>query len=91
VLLGFLGRHAIPAPDVRAPDGTLQARRLWIGIQKEHGRIYDAIRGGQRAQAHNAMRTHLALPQARRGALPPAPLGDTERARKGGFRWRVSC
>jgi len=61
---------------VRASDGTPQARRLClIGIQKEHGRIYDAIRGGQRAQAHNAMRTHLALPQARRGALalPPAP------------------
>jgi len=34
-------------------------RRYLIAIQKEHGRIYAAIRSGQPAEARNAMRMHL--------------------------------
>jgi DNA-binding FadR family transcriptional regulator len=59
-LLEFLGRHVIPRQSVRVSVGTPQSqRRYLIGIQKEHGRIFGAIRSGQPAEARNAMRTHL--------------------------------
>jgi DNA-binding FadR family transcriptional regulator len=45
---------------VRVSVSTPQAQRQYlIGIQKEHGRIYEAIRDGQPAEARKAMRTHL--------------------------------
>jgi DNA-binding FadR family transcriptional regulator len=59
-LLEFLGRHVIPRQSVRVSIGTPQAQRQYlVGIQKEHGRIYEAIRAGQSAEARKAMRTHL--------------------------------
>src|SRR5262249_24866843 len=59
-LLEFLGRHVIPRQSVRVSVGTPQAqRRYLIGIQKEHGRIYATIRGGQPAEGRKAMRTRL--------------------------------
>jgi GntR family transcriptional repressor for pyruvate dehydrogenase complex len=59
-LLEFLGRHVIPRQSVRVSIGTPQSQRQYlVGIQKEHGRIYEAIRDGQPADARKAMRTHL--------------------------------
>ncbi len=59
-LLEFLGRHVIPRQSVRVSIGTPRAQRQYlVGIQKEHGRIYEAIRAGQSAEARKAMRTHL--------------------------------
>jgi DNA-binding FadR family transcriptional regulator len=59
-LLEFLGRHVIPRQSVRVAVGTPQAQRQYLmRIQKEHGRIYEAIGEGQPAEARKAMRTHL--------------------------------
>jgi GntR family transcriptional repressor for pyruvate dehydrogenase complex len=59
-LLEFLGRHVIPRQSVRVSVGTPHTQRQYLmGIQKEHGRIYEAISGGQPAEARKAMRTHL--------------------------------
>jgi GntR family transcriptional regulator, transcriptional repressor for pyruvate dehydrogenase complex len=59
-LLEFLGRHVIPRQSVRVSVSTPQGQRQYlIGIQKEHGRIFAAIRGRQPAEARKAMRTHL--------------------------------
>jgi len=59
-LLEFLGRHVIPRQSVRVSVGTQQSQRQYlVSIQKEHARIYDAIRDGQPAEARKAMRTHL--------------------------------
>ena len=50
----------MPRQSVRVSVGTPQAQRQYlVGIQKEHGRIYEAIRGGQSSEARKAMRTHL--------------------------------
>jgi len=59
-LLEFLGRHVIPRQSVRISVGTPQAQRQYlVDIQREHGRIHEAIREGQSAEARKAMRTHL--------------------------------
>lgn len=59
-LLEFLGRHVIPRQSVRVSVGTAQAQRQYlVDIQKEHGRIFTAIRDGQASEARKAMRTHL--------------------------------
>ena len=59
-LLEYLGRHVIPRQSVRVSVGTPQAQRQYLlRIQKEHGRIYEAVRDGAPAAARNAMRAHL--------------------------------
>jgi GntR family transcriptional repressor for pyruvate dehydrogenase complex len=45
---------------VRVSLSTPQAQRQYlVGIQKEHGRIHEAIREREPAEARKAMRTHL--------------------------------
>ena len=45
---------------MRVSVGTPQSQRQYlVGIQREHSRIYEAIRDGQPAEARKAMRTHL--------------------------------
>jgi DNA-binding FadR family transcriptional regulator len=59
-LLEFLGRHVIPRQSVRLSLGTPRGQRQYlVGLQKEHRRIYEAIRDRQPAEARKAMRTHL--------------------------------
>jgi DNA-binding FadR family transcriptional regulator len=59
-LLRYLGGHVIPRQSIRVSVGTPQAQRQYlIDIQKEHGRIYAAIRDGNASEARKAMRTHL--------------------------------
>jgi DNA-binding FadR family transcriptional regulator len=59
-LLEFLGRHLIPRQSVRLSLSTPHGQRQYlVGIQKEHRRIYEAIRDRQPAEARKAMRTHL--------------------------------
>jgi len=59
-LLEYLGRHVIPRQSVRVAVSTPQAQRQYLlDIQKEHKRIYEALRDGQPAEARKAMRTHL--------------------------------
>jgi GntR family transcriptional repressor for pyruvate dehydrogenase complex len=59
-LLEFLGGHVIPRQSIRVSIGTPEEQRQYLmRIQKEHGRIYDAIGAGQSAEARKAMRTHL--------------------------------
>jgi DNA-binding FadR family transcriptional regulator len=59
-LLEYLGRHVIPRQSVRMAVSTPQAQRQYLmDIQKEHGRIFEAIRDGEPAEARKAMRTHL--------------------------------
>ena len=63
---------------MRVSIGTPQAQRQYlVGIQKEHGRIYEAIRDGQSAEARKAMRTHLtrSLQRYRRLAERQLPAG----------------
>jgi DNA-binding FadR family transcriptional regulator len=76
-LLEFLGRHVIPRQSVRVSVGTPQSqRRYLIGIQKEHGRIYAAIRSRQPAEARKAMRTHLTRSLQRYRRLSEGRLQD---------------
>ncbi len=59
-LLEFLGRHVIPRQSIRVSLNTAQEQRQYLmRIQKEHRRIFEAIRDGQSAEARKAMRTHL--------------------------------
>jgi GntR family transcriptional regulator, transcriptional repressor for pyruvate dehydrogenase complex len=59
-LLEFLGRHVIPRQSVRLSLRSQQGQRQYLlGIQKEHRRIYEAVRDRQPAEARRAMRTHL--------------------------------
>jgi GntR family transcriptional regulator, transcriptional repressor for pyruvate dehydrogenase complex len=59
-LLEFLGRHVIPRQSIRVSLSTAAEQRLYlVRIQKEHGRIYDAIRNRDAAQARQSMRAHL--------------------------------
>lgn len=59
-LLEFLGRHVIPRQSIRvASTPAAEKRQYLMRIQKEHGRIYEAIRAGNPAQARAAMRAHL--------------------------------
>jgi GntR family transcriptional repressor for pyruvate dehydrogenase complex len=58
--LEYLGRHVIPRQSIRVSVSTPQEQRQYLmRIQKEHGRIYEAIREYQSAEARKAMRTHL--------------------------------
>jgi DNA-binding FadR family transcriptional regulator len=59
-LLEYLGRHVIPRQSIRVAVSTPQEQRQYLmRIQKEHGRIHEAIRDGQSGEARRAMRTHL--------------------------------
>lgn len=59
-LLEFLGRHVIPRQSVRVSLSTAAEQRQYLlRIQKEHGRIYDAIRNRDPTQARKTMRAHL--------------------------------
>ncbi len=59
-LLEFLGRHVIPRQSVRLAVTTAEEHsRYLVHIQREHGRIYDAIRKGDPGDARRAMRNHL--------------------------------
>jgi GntR family transcriptional repressor for pyruvate dehydrogenase complex len=59
-LLEFLGRHVIPRQSIRASLTTAAEQRQYLlRIQKEHGRIYDAIRDRDPTQARKNMRAHL--------------------------------
>lgn len=76
-LLEFLGRHVIPRQSVRVSVGTPRSQREYlVGIQKEHGRIYEAIRDGQPAEARKAMRTHLTRSLQRYRRLAERRLQD---------------
>jgi len=59
-LLEYLGGHVIPRQSVRVAVSTPEEQRQYlVGIQKEHGRICEAIGTGHPAEARKAMRTHL--------------------------------
>ena len=59
-LLEFLGRHVIPRQSVRVALSTPGEQRQYLmSIQKEHRRIFEAIRDRQSAEARKAMRAHL--------------------------------
>ena len=59
-LLEFLGRHVIPRQSVRvALSLPAEQRQYLMRIQREHGRIYEAIRKGDPDAARRAMRKHL--------------------------------
>ncbi len=59
-LLEFLGRHVIPRQSVRvALSSPGEQRQYLLRIQREHARIYAAIRDHHTAEARKAMRTHL--------------------------------
>ncbi len=59
-LLEFLGRHVIPRQSVRVSLNSPSEQRVYlVRVQKEHGRIFAAIRDRQPAEARKAMRTHL--------------------------------
>jgi DNA-binding FadR family transcriptional regulator len=59
-LLEFLGRHVIPRQSIRVSLTTAEEQRQYLlRIQKEHRRIYEAIRDGEPAEARKAMRGHL--------------------------------
>lgn len=59
-LLEFLGRHVIPRQSVRvASSSPAEQRRYLMRIQREHGRIHEAIRNGDPGAARKAMRRHL--------------------------------
>ena len=59
-LLEFLGRHVIPRQSVRVALSSPGEQRIYLlRIQKEHARIYAAIRDRHSGEARKAMRTHL--------------------------------
>jgi DNA-binding FadR family transcriptional regulator len=59
-LLEFLGHHVIPRQSVRvALSPPAEQRQYLVRIQREHGRIYEAIRHGDTGAARKAMRYHL--------------------------------
>jgi GntR family transcriptional regulator, transcriptional repressor for pyruvate dehydrogenase complex len=59
-LLEFLGRHVIPRQSVRVALSSPGEQRTYLmRIQKEHARIYAAIRDRHSGEARKAMRTHL--------------------------------
>lgn len=58
--LEFLGRHVIPRQSVRvALSPPAEQRQYLLRIQREHGRIHEAIRNGDPGAARTAMRRHL--------------------------------
>jgi GntR family transcriptional repressor for pyruvate dehydrogenase complex len=58
--LEFLGRHVIPRQSIRAMIGDAEQQRRYLRrIQREHARIFEALRAGRPAEARQAMRTHL--------------------------------
>jgi DNA-binding FadR family transcriptional regulator len=66
LFLEFLGRHVIPRQSVRAAlTSAPELRSYLIGIQKEHAKIFAAIRDRDPAEARKAMRKHLTLSLAR--------------------------
>jgi GntR family transcriptional regulator, transcriptional repressor for pyruvate dehydrogenase complex len=81
-LLEFLGRHVIPRQSIRVSLTTAQEQRQYLlRIQKEHRRIFEAIRDGQSSEARKAMRTHLtrSLKRYRRLAERQLELADQAR------------
>lgn len=59
-LLEFLGRHVIPRQSVRiALSPPAEQRQYLMRIQREHGRIHEAIRNADPGAARKAMRHHL--------------------------------
>ena len=59
-LLEFLGRHVIPRQSVRvALSPPAEQRQYLMRIQREHGRIYEAICKADPGGARRAMRSHL--------------------------------
>jgi GntR family transcriptional repressor for pyruvate dehydrogenase complex len=59
-LLEFLGRHVIPRQSIRIALSTAaEQHRYLLRIQKEHGRIYEAIRDRNPTHSRKAMHAHL--------------------------------
>jgi DNA-binding FadR family transcriptional regulator len=58
--LTFLGQHVIPRHSIRTSLASTEQRSYLGRIQKEHGRIADAIRDRDPGEARRAMRQHLA-------------------------------
>jgi DNA-binding FadR family transcriptional regulator len=82
-LLEFLGRHVIPRQSVRvALSSPGEQRTYLLRIQKEHARIYAAIRDRHSAEARKAMRTHLTRSLTRYRRLAERQL----QGRRGGPR-----
>ena len=58
--LRFLGWHIIPRQSIRTLVGSAEEQRQYLRrIQKEHSRIFDAIRNRDAAAARRTMRLHL--------------------------------
>lgn len=72
--LAFLGRHVIPRQVIRAAQGTRDEQLDYLAaIQKDHVRIFDAIRDRDAGGARNAMRSHLSKSIARYRRLADEP------------------
>jgi DNA-binding FadR family transcriptional regulator len=83
-LLEFLGHHIIPRQSVRVSLTTpAEQRRYLTRIQEEHGRIFNAIRNGDSAEARRSTRAHLTRSLARYRRLA-ARQPDAARRRQGG-------
>jgi GntR family transcriptional repressor for pyruvate dehydrogenase complex len=77
-LLEFLGRHVIPRQSVRVSLSSAGEQRQYLmRIQKEHARIYAAIRDRRSAEARKAMRTHLTCSLKRYRGLAERQLRGT--------------
>jgi GntR family transcriptional regulator, transcriptional repressor for pyruvate dehydrogenase complex len=65
-LLEFLGHHIIPRQSIRTSLTTPKEQRQYLTrIQEEHGRIFQAIRDADVAEARRSMRAHLKRSLAR--------------------------
>ena len=70
--------------DITSPWGTdsVLTRDYQEGLQVEHARIMNAISAGERAEARDAMRAHLANSQERYRARLHQPCKLTPRGRQ---------
>ena len=77
-LLEFLGHHIIPRQSVRVSLTTPAEQRQYLTrIQEEHGRIFQAIRDADVAEARRSMRAHLKRSLARYRRLAARQSGST--------------
>jgi GntR family transcriptional regulator, transcriptional repressor for pyruvate dehydrogenase complex len=81
-LLEFLGRHVIPRQSIRVALSTPGEQRQYLmSIQKEHRRIFEAIRDGHSSEARKAMRAHLTSSLKRYRRLAERQLLQTKQPR----------
>jgi GntR family transcriptional repressor for pyruvate dehydrogenase complex len=71
--LEYLGRFIIPRQSIRVTANRPSGPRIYLeAIQREHGKIHDAIRDRDSASARAAMREHLLNGRERYRKLPAA-------------------